>query len=68
MIHRDDKGPFFYVDRGGKIAVVRPTFGITGDDRVEVLEGIEEGDSLLRDVRVGGVLAVGRRWAAAVPK
>ena len=68
MIQRDDKGPFFYVDRGGKIAIVRPTFGISGDDQVEILEGIAEGDSLLQDVRVGGVLAVGRRWAPAVPK
>jgi hypothetical protein len=47
-LHHDAAGPFVYVDRGGRIAVVRPTLGLTGRDHVEVLAGLAEGDACSR--------------------
>lgn len=64
MVHHDEKGPFVYVDRGGRIALVRPRLGLTGDDAVEVLAGLGEGDAVLAAPGVAVVLPVGRRWVA----
>lgn len=61
-VHRDEGGPFVYVDRSGKIAVVRPRFGLSGREHVEVLEGLAEGDAVLSAPTPGGSLEVGRRW------
>ena len=64
MIHHDETGPYVYVDRGGRIAIVRPRFGLTGTDHVEVLEGLAEGDAVLAAPRPGATLPAGRRWEA----
>ena len=62
VIHHDRAGAFVYLDDRGTIALVRPTFGVTGQDAVEVLAGVAEGDTLLGAVTVGDPLPVGRRW------
>ncbi len=64
MIHHDEAGPFVYADRGGRIAVVRPRFGLTGADHVEVRAGLAEGDAILAAPRRGLTLPAGRRWVA----
>jgi len=64
MLHRDAVGPYVYVDRDGRIAVVRPELGITGEDHVEILAGLAEGDRLLAGARPGSTLPTGRRWKA----
>jgi HlyD family secretion protein len=64
MIHRDEVGPYVYADRGGRIAVVRPRFGLTDADHVEVLAGLAEGDAVLAAPGPGLALPAGRRWAA----
>ncbi|MBK7578875.1 MAG: efflux RND transporter periplasmic adaptor subunit [Myxococcales bacterium] len=61
-IYQDATGPYLYADRGGKIALVRPRFGVTGAEYVEVLEGLSEGDAVLGAQRAGATLPVGRRW------
>lgn len=58
----DGEGAFVHVDRGGRIGVARPRFGLTGERVVEVLEGLEEGDRLLLPIQSGDPLPVGRRW------
>lgn len=63
MIQHDAQGPYVYIDREGRIAIVRPSFGITGGDDVEVLDGLDEGDLVLSAPSAAGELAVGRRWA-----
>ncbi len=63
-IHHDEEGAFVYVGRNGRIAVVRPRFGLSGQHHVEVLEGLAEGDALLTPRKLGDSLAVGRRWSA----
>lgn len=62
MIHHDQSGPFVYVDRDGRIEVVRPRFGVTGRDHVEVTAGLAEGDQVLGGA--GARLPAGRRWEA----
>ena len=64
MVHHDEAGPFVYVDRNGKIAVVRPKFGLTGAENVEVTEGLDEGDKVLAAPAKGISLPVGRKWKA----
>ncbi len=63
-IHHDDDGPYVFVDRAGRIAVVRPTFGLGGREHVEVLAGLAEGDTLLAAPSSSGTLPAGRRWKA----
>jgi HlyD family secretion protein len=65
MIHHDATGAYVYTDRGGKIALVRPKFGLTSSDHVEVLEGLSETDVVLGAQKVGVDLPVGRRWQEA---
>lgn len=64
MIHHDDMGAFVYADRDGKITQVRPRLGLTGRDRVEVLDGLAEGDVVLAAPGAGATLPLGRRWEA----
>lgn len=64
MIQHDETGPYVYVNDGGRIAVVRPRFGLTGDGHVEVIDGLAQGDALLAALRAGGALKPGRRWEA----
>lgn len=64
MVHHDERGPFVYVDRDGRIDVVRPTLGLTGAESVEVLEGLDEGAKVLAAPSKGISLPVGRRWKA----
>lgn len=64
MLHHDARGPYVFVDRSGRVAVVRPHFGMTGTDHVEVLAGLREGDRLLAGRTGNAVLATGRRWKA----
>lgn len=64
MIHHDGGGPYVFVDRDGRIAVVRPQFGLTGLEHVEVVAGLVEGDRLLAAQERTAVLAAGRRWKA----
>lgn len=65
MVHRDRRGPYVLVDRAGRVTEVRPRFGATGRDHVEVLEGLAEGDTLLAAPAAGATLAIGRRWKAS---
>ncbi len=62
LVHRDREGPFVYVDRGGKIAVARPTFGLSGADVVEIVEGLAEGDLVLEAPEAAVSFSAGRRW------
>lgn len=64
MVHHDDTGPFIYVDREGKIALVRPDFGLTGSDHVEVLRGLAEGDAVLSAPGAATALPLGRHWVS----
>lgn len=64
MLHHDDEGAFVYADRGGRIALVRPRFGLTGSDQVEVLDGLAEGDAVLSARGSIASLPLGRRWVA----
>ncbi|MDQ3264387.1 MAG: efflux RND transporter periplasmic adaptor subunit [Myxococcota bacterium] len=64
MVHHDGTGAFVYADRGGKIALVRPSFGLTGSEHVEVLEGLADGDAVLAAPGAAVALSVGRRWVA----
>lgn len=64
MIHHDSTGPYVYTERGGRIAILRPRFGLTGTEQVEVLEGLSEGERIFSAPRVGVTLPVGRRWVA----
>jgi HlyD family secretion protein len=65
MIHHDDSGPYVYVDRGGRIEIVRPRFGLSGDEHAQVLEGLAEGDAVLAAPGAGLALPGGRRWSEA---
>ncbi len=64
MIHHDDKGPYLYAGRGGRVSVVRPRFGLAGRDHVEVVEGLAERDPVLAAPKAGVELTTGRRWKA----
>jgi HlyD family secretion protein len=64
MIHHDDTGAFVYVNREGKLDLVRPRLGLTGREHVEVLEGLSEGDAVLAAPGSAVSLPVGRRWRA----
>jgi len=64
VIHHDEEGAFVYVSRNGRIAVVRPRFGLNGQHHVEVLDGLAEGDAVLTSLKLGESLAPGRRWSA----
>jgi len=63
MIFHDAQGPFVYADRGGRIAVLRPRFGITGAEHVEVVGGLAEGDAILAAPSPALSLPPGRRWS-----
>lgn len=64
MLHHDARGPFVYVDDGGRIAIARPRLGATGAEHVEVLDGLAAGDTVLAAPAPGGTLRSGRRWRA----
>ena len=64
LVHHDEVGPFVYADRNGKIELIRPKFGLTGAEHVEVTEGLEEGDKVLAAPAKGISLPVGRKWKA----
>jgi HlyD family secretion protein len=64
VIHHDDGGAYVFVDRVGRIAVVRPQFGLTGSDYVEVVAGLVDDDRLLIAPRSNRTLPAGRRWKA----
>ena len=64
MVHHDEAGPHVYADRNGRIALIRPRFGLSGSERVEVLEGLVEGDVVLAAPGTGVELSPGRRWVA----
>lgn len=64
MVHHDEAGPFVYTDRGGSIALVRPRFGLTGREQIEVAQGLAEGDAILSAPGMRAGLPTGRRWRA----
>lgn len=64
MVHHDETGQFIYADRGGKTALVRPRLGLTGNQKVEVLEGLAEGEAVLAAPGPAATLPLGRRWVA----
>ncbi|MFO0565670.1 MAG: efflux RND transporter periplasmic adaptor subunit [Polyangiaceae bacterium] len=64
MVQRDSAGAYVFADRGGRIGLIRPRFGLSGRDHVEVLEGLGEGDTLLAPKTANGTLTPGRRWRA----
>lgn len=61
-LQHDADGPFLYVDRGGRIEVVRPRLGLTGRDHVELLAGVTAGERVLAAPSRGASLPRGRRW------
>lgn len=64
MLHHDEMGAFVFADHGGRIALVRPRLGLTGNDQVEVLEGLAEGDVVMSAPGAVATLPLGRRWVA----
>ncbi len=64
MIHFDATGPYVYVDHSGRIGLVRPRFGVTATDHVEVLEGLSAGDAILGALTTAADVPLGRRWVA----
>ncbi len=64
MLHQDERGAYVFVDRGGRIEIVRPELGLDGREYVEVLAGLSEGDVLLAAPKPGATLTAGRRWKA----
>lgn len=64
IVLRDAGGPYVGVDRGGRVALARPTLGAASATHVEVLDGLSEGDTVLAPARPGDALPVGRRWEA----
>lgn len=64
MLYHDATGPYVFVDRSGRIALARPRLGLLGAERVEVLEGLAEGDAVLAAPKAAAPLPVGRRWRA----
>jgi HlyD family secretion protein len=64
MVHHDPTGPHVYADRNGRIALIRPRFGLTSNEQVEVLEGLRERDVVLAAPATGVKLPPGRRWEA----
>ncbi|MCC6874691.1 MAG: efflux RND transporter periplasmic adaptor subunit [Sandaracinaceae bacterium] len=64
MIHHDAAGPYVFAGHGGRIALVRPRVGLTGNERVEVLDGLSEGDAVLGAPGAGVDLPLGRRWVS----
>lgn len=63
FVRRDGEGPFFYVDRGGRIARARVTIGLAGVELVEIASGLAKGDVVLDAKEPGAPLPEGRRWA-----
>jgi len=64
FLQRDGGGAFCNVDRDGRIGVARVTIGLVGRDVVEIVEGLDAGDTVLAALKPGGNLADGRRWKA----
>lgn len=64
VVYHDASGPYVHVDRDGKIARVRPRFGLTGTHHVEVLDGLADGATVLAAAKPGASLPTGRRWKA----
>ncbi len=64
FLQRDATGPYCDVDRHGRIAVARVRIGLVGADYVEILDGVQAGDTVLAPIKLGGTLAAGRRWRA----
>jgi HlyD family secretion protein len=62
FLHRDAAGTYCNVDRGGRIAVVRVRIGLVGQDVVEIVDGLQQGDTVLAPIKPGGTLATRRRW------
>ena len=62
LVAHDAQGALTYVDRQGKVAVVRLELGVVGRDVIEVLSGLQEGDVVLGPAQPGSALPVGRRW------
>ncbi len=63
-LQRDSEGPFCHVDRDGRIGVARVKLGLVGRDAVEIVEGLDAGDTVLAALEPGGSLTDGRRWTA----
>lgn len=64
FLQRDAAGTYCDVDRDGRIAVVRVRIGVVGRDVVEIVEGLQVGDTVLASLKPGGTLAEGRRWTS----
>ena len=62
FLQRDPEGAFCAVDRDGRVAVARVRLGVVGRDAVEILDGLQAGDTVLAPVVPGRALAAGRRW------
>lgn len=60
-LRRDAEGVYVFTDRGGRVARAAVVLGLSGDDHVEVTEGLVEGDRLLDAPDA----AEGRRWEEA---
>lgn len=64
LVQHDSEGAYLFANRAGKIARVQPRFGQTGDDQVEVIAGLTEGETVLGSPQPGAALPLGRRWRA----
>ena len=62
FLQRDADGTYCDVDRDGRIALVRVRIGLIGREVVEIVEGLNQGDTVLAPIKPGGTLAEGRRW------
>lgn len=62
FLHHDGQGLLVYVDDGGRISVVRPKLGLSGQDYVEVVSGLPEAAVVLAPLTTGVTLPAGRRW------
>lgn len=63
-IRREGLRTYVWLDREGRVAVADVEVGLVGEERVEVVAGLSEGDVVLLPPEPRGVLAVGRRWRA----
>lgn len=72
-LRRDDKGEYVYVIVGGKTKLRRVRTGLRMDDKVEALEGLEEGDKVVvrgfLDIRPGIAVSItGKHGKKRKPK
>lgn len=64
FLQREGSNAFVFVDKAGRIARAPVRLGVVGRDWVEVMSGLQGGDTVLGAATPAGGLTVGRRWSA----